>query len=175
MLNHLGKFQTMKNKPLIKTTFILVLLCLCILIPDLTHAQDKGIYEISNTTNLSSKDRKDFYDLAFNLKTTLYLKNNKIQSTYGDGSVVKITIQDTKSFAFLEVNQNQYKQAEIITIKVNSINELSNTIDLTTLTAINNLKYVFIKCAFNCQLKDIENFIEANPNIRVFYNAENPS
>ena len=64
---------------------------------------------------------------------------------------------------------------EIITIKVKDLNELRNNIDLTTLTALNNLKYVFIKCAFKCESKDIETFIIAHSNIRVFYNAENPS
>ena len=163
----------MENKPTFKLSLILVMSCLYFLSTNLLVAQDKNIFEISENT--SSNDRTDFYNLAFNLNTTAYLKDNTVINKYGDGSVLKISMEDTKSFEVLITNQKDYNQAELIIIKVDEISKLSNSIDLTTLTETNNLKYVFIKCSFKCQLQDIQNFIKVNPNIRVFYSAQNPS
>ena len=163
----------MENKPTFKLSLILVMSCLYFLSTNFVVAQDKNIFEISENT--SSNDRTDFYNLAFNLNTTAYLKDNTVINKYGDGSVLKISMEDTKSFEVLITNQKDYNQAELITIKVDEISKLSNSIDLTTLTETNNLKYVFIKCSFKCQLQDIQNFIKVNPNIRVFYSAQNPS
>ena len=165
----------MKNRQTLKTSLILVISCLCILLPDFVNAQDRDIYEISESTSLNINDRQDFYNLAFNLKTTVYIKDNSVQNTYGNGSIIKVTMQDTESFDLLKSNQSQYKQTELITIQANTINELSKNIDLTTLSEMKNLKYIFIKCSFKCQLPDIQNFIKANSNIRVFYYAQNPS
>lgn len=163
----------MKSISTLKVSLILIISCIYLLSTNLVVAQDKNIYEISENT--SSNDRKDFYSLAFNLKTTVYLKNNTVINTYGNGAVLKVNMEDTNSYNVLITNQNDYDQAELITIKVDDISKLSNSIDLTTLTETNNLKYVFIKCSFKCQHQDIENFIKVNPNIRVFYNAQNPS
>jgi len=165
----------MKNRQTLKTSLILVISCICILLPDFVNAQDRDIYEISENTSLNINDRQDFYNLAFNLKTTVYLKDNSVQNTYGNGSIIKVTMQDTESFDFLKTNQSQYNQAELITIHVNTINELSKNIDLTSLSEMNGLKYIFIECLFKCQLQDVQNFVKANPNVRVFYVAQKPS
>ena len=165
----------MKNRQALKTSLILVISCICILLPNFVNAQDRDIYEISENTSLNINDRQDFYNLAFNLKTTVYLKDNSVQNTYGNGSIIKVTMQDTESFDFLKTNQSQYNQAELITIHVNTINELSKNIDLTSLSEMNGLKYIFIECLFKCQLQDVQNFVKANPNVRVFYVAQKPS
>lgn len=171
----------MINKSTYLRTFSIALICL-ISLTELT-AQDNGIYEISKN-NYSSKvsntkgvsnERQLFYELAFNLKTTAYLENNSVKNIYGEGSVQKITLEDTKSFDILKNNATNYKDAELLIINVSSMQELKNSIDLTSVTELSNLKYVFIKCIFKCQIGDIENYIKVNPDIRVFYNAENPS
>ena len=97
------------------------------------------------------------------------------KNVYGKGLISKVTMIDTKSFEFLKSNENKYKSAKIIIVEVNSINELKKSFDLTALTEMSHLKYVFIKCSFKCQKKDIENFVKVNPSVRVFYNAEKPS
>lgn len=165
----------MKNRQTLKTSLILVISCLCILLPNFVSSQDRNIFEISENTSLNIDDRQDFYNLAFNLNTTVYLKGNSVQNTYGNGSIIKVTMQDTESFDLLKTNQSQYNQAELITIHVNTINELSKNIDLTSLTEMDGLKYIFIECLFKCQLQDVQNFVKANPNVRVFYIAQKPS
>lgn len=163
----------MKTKSILKLYFILTISSIFLLSSNLSLAQDRNIYEISDNPNQS--DRADFYELAFNLKTTVYFKNNAVKSQYGEGDVVKVTLEDSNSFNILIQNQAQYSKAEIITVNVNDISELSKRIDLTALTQMTQLKYVFIKCMFKSQTQDIKDFIKVNTGIRVFFNAQNPS
>lgn len=173
----------MKNNSTLKFCTGLFLVFIFLFSIEGLTAQEKGIYEISSNTlttktasnKSSSNDRQNFYNLAFNLKTTVYLENNLEKNLYGKGAISKITMSDTNSFEFLKNNENKYKSAELISIKVSSIDELNNPIDLTMLTEMTNLKYVYIKCSFKCQKHDIENFVKVNPSVRVFYNAEKPS
>ena len=109
----------MKSISTLKVSLILIISCIYLLSTNLVVAQDKNIYEISENT--SSNDRKDFYSLAFNLKTTVYLKNNTVINTYGNGAVLKVNMEDTNSYNVLITNQNDYDQAELITIKVDDI------------------------------------------------------
>jgi len=149
-------------------------------------AQEKGIYEIFNKTRLTNKisksssksvldDRQSFYKLAFNLNTTLYLKNNQVLNSYGEGPIKKITISDLKSFDILKNNAKNYQTVELITINVKSKSELNGTIDLTGVTEMTSLKYVFIRCSFKCRTTEVENLIKASPNVRVFYYSGKPS
>ncbi len=136
--------------------------------------QDRDIFEISDNSGFDQNDREDFYDLAFNLKTTVYLKGNKVENKYGEGDVVKISLEDINSTDILVLNQMEYKSAELITIKIKNVNELSSKIDLTELSEMTNLKFIFIKCLFKTSSQQIESFISANPNVRIFYFAQNP-
>ena len=173
----------MKNKSTLKFCTYLFVVFIYFLSIERTVAQEKNIFEISSKTEKlkkannkkDSKSRTEFYNLAFNLGTTAYLENNFEKNLYGKGLISKITMIDTNSFEFLKSNENKYKSAEIIIIEVNSINELKKSFDLTGLTEMNHLKYVFIKCSFKCEKHNIENFVKVNPSVRVFYNAEKPS
>ena len=173
----------MKNNSTLKfCTSLFVVFIYFLSIGDI-GAQEKNIYEISANKLKVKKanhkkhttDRQDFYNLAFNLGTSVYLENNSEKSIYGKGVISKVNMLDTNSFELLKSNENKYKSTEIIIITVSSINELNNSFDLTGLTEMIHLKYVYIKCSFKCQKHDIENFIKVNPSVRVFYNAEKPS
>jgi hypothetical protein len=173
----------MKNNSTFKFCIGLFIFFICFISAESITAQEKNIFEISKNTHTAktvkskktTNDRQDFYKLAFNLATTVYIENNLEKSLYVKGPISKINMNDTSSFEFLKNNESNYKTAEIIIIKVNSINELNNSYDLTGLTEMTDLKYVYIKCSFKCQKHDIENFVKVNPYVRVFYNAEKPS
>jgi hypothetical protein len=173
----------MKNNSTFKFCIGLLIFFICFISAENITAQEKNIYEISINpisekklkSKKSSNDRQDFYNLAFNLATTVYIENNLEKNLYGKGAILKINMLDTSSFEFLKKNDSNYKTAELLIINVNSIAELNNSFDLTELTKLNHLKYVYIKCSFKCQKHDIENFVKVNPSVRVFYNAEKPS
>ena len=173
----------MKNKSTLKFCTCLFVVFIYFLSIESAVSQEKNIFEISSKTEKqkkpnnkkNSKSRTEFYNLALNLGTAVYIENNLEKNVYGKGLISKVTMIDTKSFEFLKSYENKYKSAKIIIVEVNSINELKKSFDLTALTEMSHLKYVFIKCSFKCQKKDIENFVKVNPSVRVFYNAEKPS
>lgn len=168
----------MKNK----SSFALCCLLLALLISvGKINAQENNIFEIndsnslSKSTNKKDNDRDEFYKLAFNMHTTAYLKDNTIKTIYGDGAIKKVTIQDLNSFNILTSNTSKFKDVVLINIFIKSLNELNNHKDISNLTELQKLKYVFIRCSFECNKEDIQNFIKTNPNVRVFYNADKPS
>ena len=140
------------------------------------NAQEKGIYEIVNDDNSYlevNKGRSEFYNLAQKRHTTAYIKNNTKLKVSGEGVTKKIIFIDTNSFNVL--NENNYTDVELITIKINSVGGLNKLLDLTLNENLSSLKYIYIRCDFKCTQEQIENFIKAKSNIRIFYRVELPS
>lgn len=171
----------MKNNSTFPFYSLLLIFCISMLSFYKLAAQEHNIFEIQPDNNLtksiSKKDnnRKRFYDLAFNLHSTHYIENNALKSTYDSGNPIKMTFEDSKSFNWLK-NKNAKKDSlELITITLNDSNDLNNKLDLSDKNDFKNLKYVFIKCNFNCSNNDIENFIKVKNGVRIFYTIQKPS
>lgn len=137
------------------------------------NAQEKGIYEI--TSDAATNDRSHFYDLAFKLHPTIYLKNNIVKKIYGDGIIKKITFEDTKSFGMLNNQDSKYKDVELITIKLTSKTDLNTQLDLSNSSVFVNLKYIYLKSNFKLKSEVVKNFIKVSPNVRILYKSGNPS
>ncbi|MEP5341111.1 MAG: hypothetical protein ABJL44_10085 [Algibacter sp.] len=137
------------------------------------NAQEKGIYEIEN--DAATNERSHFYDLAFKLHPTIYLKNNTVKKIYGEGDMKKITLEDSKSFDILNNQDTRYKDVEIITMKSISETDLNNHLDLSNTSVFGNLKYIYIRSNFTLTPEDIISFIKVNPNVRIFYKSANQS
>lgn len=153
------------------------------------NAQEKDIYELGNTANAqmqgqlnkgkskkgSNLDRADFYNLIENIYTTYYINNNEIKKAYGDGKPKKLALRGTSSFDYLKNVSQNFKNIEIITITLDTISEIQNTMDLSSLKGFDNLKYIFIRCYFKPNEAQIKSFIKTKEHTRVFYKMENPS
>ncbi|WP_341215130.1 hypothetical protein [uncultured Wocania sp.] len=145
--------------------------------------QENDIFELTNDDELSKvkvkkykeDNRGKFYNLAQKLHTTSYISNNTINKVYGEGEIKKITFEDSKSFSLL--NNKIYNAVELITVTLNNLSDLNNTLDLTTNKNLSSLKYVFVKCNFKCKKQQIKKFVKAKSNskIRIFYKTESPS
>ena len=151
-----------------------------------SNAQENGIYEL-NTSNQFSRatssklkvldSRSEFYNLSQKLHPTVYLTNNKLKSTYGEGQVVKLTLNDVTSLNLVKQEKTNYNHVELITITLKSFSDLSDPIDLSIESGLSKLKYLYIKCHFDCNNEQIKGFVKniSNSNIRVFYTSVNPS
>lgn len=146
-------------------------------------AQEEEIYEVTNndsfknvskSKSMSNTDREGFYELAFKMHPTHYFKNNSLKSVYNTANPAKLTFEDTKSFNLIK-NNSKFNEVELITIMLNSSNDLNNSIDLSENTELNKLKYVFIKCNFKCSEDNIKKFVNVNSKIRIFYSSQDPS
>ena len=178
----------MKNKSTsVFITFILAL-SISLFTSNQAIAQVNDIFELNSASKIQAKstiaksinaestnDRIEFYNLIHNLHPTIYIVNNTIKKVYGKNQIKKITIEDSNSYNILNSKNNKYKSVELITLKLNSINDLNNQLDLTTISELESLKYVYIKCYFKHTPDDIKNFIKTNSNVRVFHIYANPS
>ena len=169
----------MKNYSALPYYSLLLIFCISLLSINKLSAQENNIYEVqqnevAKSTSKNDNNRKRFYDLTFNLHTTLYIENNKVKVTYGSGEPIKLTFADSKSFNWLK-NNSKTNTIELITITLNNRNDLNNLLDLSNNNDFKSLKYVYVKCNFDCSEKDIEKFIKVNHNVRVFYSNQTPS
>ncbi|NJX15442.1 hypothetical protein [Tamlana crocina] len=174
----------MKNKTTPSFFFLFLFLSILFLSSNQVAAQDYDIYELQKENPSvsksagkvdKSKNRTEFYDLYQNLHTTIYVSNNKIDKVYGEGDIKRITLSDNNSFAFLNTDNDQFKEVKLITVKLKSKNDLNQVLDLSDSPHFVKLKYVFLKCYFEYTDEDIQNFIKVTPNVRVFHISANPS
>lgn len=143
-------------------------------------SQENGIYEIanSNTTQKTSSinhDRKEFNKLVYNLHSTIYYENSIEKKVYGNTPPIKLTFEDANSLSLLMSGNNKFKNVQLITINLNSIDELKKPIDISLLEDLSNLKYVYIKCPFKFDLNLLKSFIRVKTGVRIFYNNQIPS
>lgn len=174
----------MKNKSTITFYSVLLSFCFTLLFSGNMLAQENGIYELHQNNGLAKEnskkdkgnDRDDFYNLAYKLHPTSYAENKNIKKSSNHyANVSKLTFNDAKSFEILNQSNSNFNDVELITIYLNTVQDLNNKIDLTDANGFSKLKYVFIKCSFKCTEAQIKQFINSDPNIRVFYKIEIPS
>lgn len=158
----------------------LFFICISLFSINTLVAQENGFYELKGPEN-NSQDREAFYNLVYNLHPTAYIENNSIKiggnSGYSELPISKITFQDTKSFSLLNQPNPQFNSAQLVSIKVLTVADLNNKIDLTEARGLNGLKYIFIECYFECTESQIREFItyDDDSNIRIFYKVSKPS
>ncbi|WP_042501222.1 hypothetical protein [Algibacter lectus] len=151
-----------------------------------SNAQENGIYELNASSQFSratasksktSDTRTEFYNLSQKLHPTAYLANNKLKNTYGDGDVVKLTLDDVGSLNLIKQDKGNFDNVELITITLKSIADLSTPITLSNDSGLSKLKYLYIRCYFDCNNEQIKSFVKniSNSNVRVFYTSVRPS
>lgn len=174
----------MKNKLSLSFYTFLVSIFVVLIPCNEIIAQEKGIYELKENSMLSkdsskkskTPDRAGFYDLAFKAHPTSYAFNNNLKSPVESTvNISKLTFNDTKSFGLLNNNNKNFNNVELITITLKSVDDLNNKLILTEYSNFGNLKYVYIKCFFDCTEQQIKEFISPDTNVRVFYKIEIPS
>ncbi|GAA4231332.1 hypothetical protein GCM10022291_03560 [Postechiella marina] len=179
----------MSNKLTLTLRSSLITCLFLLVIVKHVNAQEKDIYELDNATIAktqgqvnkgkykkgSSLDRVEFYNLIENIYTTYYVNNGKIKKAYGDGKPKKLALRGTGAFNYLKTANHNFKNIEIITITLDTISEIQNTMDLSSLKGFDNLKYIFIRCYFKPNEAQIKSFIKTKEHNRVFYKMENPS
>ena len=151
-----------------------------------SNAQENGIYELnassqfSRATSSKSKTtntRTEFYNLSQKLHPTAYLAKNRLKNKYGDGDVVKLSLDDVASLDLVKQDKSNYNNVELITITLKSFSDLNTPINLSTTSGLAKLKYLYIRCLFDCNNEQIKGFVKkiSNSNVRVFYTSARPS
>lgn len=112
------------------------------------------------------------YDLLYDLKATVYVKDNGILNVVGAGAPVVLKFLDTQSFNFVSTRNPLYNKVELITINLNSANDLRNSFDVDAIRGFSHLKYIYLKCEFPISENQIRTFLQnADPEITFFYSS----
>lgn len=174
----------MKNNSTLNIYSSLVALLLLLFFTGNMFSQENNIYEIENNTvgkkftskNESINNRDEFYDLTFKMYSTYYFQNKELKSKYGKGTPLKLTFRDLESVESLYDNTQDYSEVQLITIDLLNTNDLNSVIDLTyNNQPFQNLKYIFLRCNFNCNEQQINKFIKVNSDVRIFFTTEKGS
>lgn len=178
----------MKNRSVFTCLSSALFCCFFITSINLSFSQEQDIYEVTvnDLNNKSSKqaknnkesDRSEFYNLSQNLHTVEYYHNNKLSNKHGNETLVKINIEDIQSLNVLFQNKGKFKNVKLITIVLNSQSDFNTLLDLSEIKDFSELKYLYIKCNFNCNEQDLKRFIKTSNSenkVRIFYTIVSPS
>lgn len=168
----------MRNK--IKLTFssFLMVCLLCIFYSANSFAQEniQRIYDDnSETSNLRSSANIP-NQLLHGKNPTIYIENSRVINVTGDTSPKVLKLLDANSYNLLQDNNPLYNNVEVITITLSRISDLNNRLDLSRINGFSSLRYVYVKCLFDCSDQQISNFLlNAESVTTVFYKVVNPS
>ncbi|WP_406683658.1 hypothetical protein N1F78_13330 [Seonamhaeicola sp. MEBiC1930] len=175
----------MRNKTSIVSLY---LLCFIIALSFNGYGQENGIIELKNSVDSKASKStlgqkyasstssgqtqsyvEEFNDLALNLHPTIYVKNGLEKTSYGTGEIIRLTLEDTNSISALNSLLNKYPNINLLTIELDSTNDFNQTLNITSLSNCPNLKFVYIRGSFNCNESALNQFINVDTSIKVFY------
>jgi hypothetical protein len=107
--------------------------------------------------------------LVYNLQPKIYIKGG-IEKTFEETAPICAEV-DAQSVSKLKEADPLFSQVEMITIKINSPEELNFVLDFQTLQSFGMLKYVNFLCSFNCDPALINKSFtnDSEKGITVFY------
>jgi len=155
-------------------------------------AQSSSVYELfeedfqqspsKNTakSSISSKSgvnaKQAFFTLKTGLKPTIYVENNVVKKVSSNTVPLILKYENSNSLEILKENNSLIKKVELLTIKLKNLNDLNNQFDFSSIRGLDNLKYIYIQCNFNCTANQISSFIlNVDPSVTIFYMVSNPS
>ena len=186
LLNKASLFNAI-NKPMIKKLLFLMLMalnCGTIFAQDLTLSVDNsGIPEVrtflaslrdsESHSRLTYSNADHLEDLLFKVQPSVYVTSENV-ATYGDNP----NSLHVNSSSLNEINNSGVitDNIEIVTIRINSASELSQTIDLSLFANFTNLKYIYILSTVHTTEVTIAGLIQNdNSQYGVFYKIEEGS
>lgn len=151
MKNFTHQIRKTKN-----TSIQIWLLVFSILILLSTQATAQGVkfYKLSGPVSKSvellndpSVDTDRLNELLTNLNSTMYFTKGNLQLNESGSPAVVDT--DAQSIGELYKENSDFNQVEIIKINLNSISDMSASLDLSKLLSFYQLKYIYAEIAFD--------------------------
>lgn len=172
------------HKPMIKKLLFLMLFvlnCGNISAQELNLSVDNsGILEVNTfLTNLRNSEQnsrltfsnaKHLEELLFKVQPSIYVSSENV-STYGDNpNSLHVNLSSLGELSNSSIITNTI---EIVTIRINTVAELSQNIDLSLFASYPNLKYIYILSTVQTTEVAISELIQTvSPQYGVFYKIE---
>lgn len=142
--------------------------------PSVVKLEDYLKSTVVSSDNATDKDASsNLLSLIKDLKPTIYLKNESVK-TYGENpSVLR---SDVASLKLAANNKSSMKDVEIVIINVDNPKDLEAPIDLSFVTNLKKVKYVYLLLSFNESAATLSNWItNVNQEAVVLYTIDNRS
>ncbi|UNY98525.1 hypothetical protein MQE36_15770 [Zhouia spongiae] len=144
-------------------------------------AQESRIYKFERTSearlgSASVPGEERVSELAFQLQPCIYIENNNIKKVSGYRRPVVIKMSNSNSYNLLASPDSRFRNVELLKIDIENRSELRNTIDMSKLTGLRGLKYLFIDCSFEVSEYDIKRYVvNPDPEIIILYGVNKKS
>lgn len=132
----------------------LMIFSILILVSIQVTAQGVKFYKLSGPVSKSvellndpSVDTERLNNLLTNLNSTIYFSKGNLQLNESGSPVVVDT--DAQSFSELYKENSDFNQVEIIKINLNSISDMSASLDLSKLISFYQLKYIYVEIGYD--------------------------
>jgi len=186
----------MKNKITFRSLNLFGISLFAFMWLNVVSAQDTSVYELfendfqinnvqsksatlksnANAKEITNIGLQDFLELNNNLKPTVYIDRNSVKNITGVGNPVKLKYNNIQPFHKLNEDSSLFNSVELITINLKTSNDLKNEFDLSKVNQFQKLKYVFIKCYFDCSVDQIKQFVlNLEPEVIVYFTRVTPS
>lgn len=128
---------------------------------------------IDSNKSTAKDDHDNLLSLVKDLKPTIYLKNGLVK-TYGENpSVLR---SDVTSLKLASNNKSSMKDVEIIIVNVDSSKDIQAPIDLSFVTNLKKVRYVYLLLSFDESASTLSNWIKnLNQDTVVLYTIDNRS
>lgn len=131
---------------------------------------------LSSLKITANQDYNVINSLVYDVHPTVYIQNGIVQS-FGNGPAKRVEVS-TNSFDDLYETNPVFSEVEIITVKINSKNDLKVPgLNLQNLSHFTNLKYILYLCSINCDPVSINKMFtpEIHGGITIFYQISIPN
>ena len=186
-INHLNAFMLLEKTPVLvmkRLLLLLIVLFFNVTISGQTRKIDEDAPKIMEAkafiTTLKNKNSTSRKSKPENTNLEVLLYDNQ-PSIYFNSTEIKTLGENPKSFFVEFQNLNKLSNSnllknniEIVTIKINNLNELNSTIDLSVFSSFKKLKYVHIYSSVDINESILSKMISNyNEKYSVFYTIEN--
>lgn len=114
-------------------------------------------------------------DLLYDLNSAVYIKDNTIIHIEGNAPLA-VKLLDTKSYEFLTKRNELYHQVELITLNLDTREDLNTIFNIGAIRGFDNLRYIYLKCQFPINENEIRRLLQhADPEVTFFYHIYNRS
>ncbi len=135
------------------------------------NGKNQNNNEIASRSNIKEKnDNQRFFEIANKNVSVIYIDNDGVSKVFGEGNPIKLKLDDLQLQSLLKSTNNLFESIELIIVDLKRQTDLNKSINVSGLTEFKNLKYIFVKCYFECSGDQIRELIlNSNPNITVYY------
>jgi len=124
----------------------------------------------SRPNTLEKKNDQRFFEIANAKVSTMYVDKGNVRKVSEGNNPIKLKSEDFQLNTLLNSKNKMFESVELIIVKLNQQSDLNKSINVSNLTEFKKLKYIFVKCNFECSSSQIQQVIlNTNQDITVYY------